>query len=113
MPGIDEQNNSKTLESIEVVQNDSQLNSSNSKMTDSELVSTPIPIRKFGDVKSEILGTPVFKHVSLYTKRPAHENFSKGMVDMIDHENLPNSIGTFKKLKEILKDVRKTINNLL
>lgn len=35
------------------------------------------------------------------------------MVDMIDHENLPNSVGTFKKLKEILIDVRTTLNNLL
>lgn len=69
--------------------------------------------RKFGDVKTEVLGTPVLKRFSTYENRPTHEHFAKGMVDMVDHENLPNSVGTFKKIKEILKDVRKTLNNLL
>lgn len=69
--------------------------------------------RKFGDVKTEVLGTPVLKRFSSYENRPTHESFAKGMVDMVDHENLPNAVGTFKKIKEILKDVRKTLNNLL
>lgn len=68
---------------------------------------------KFGDVKSKVLGTPILQRFSNYENRPTHANFAKGMVDMIDHENLPNSVGTFKKIKEILNDVRKTLNNLL
>lgn len=69
--------------------------------------------RKFGDVKSEVLGTPVLKHFSSYVTRPTHEKFAKGMVDMVDHENLPNAVGNFKKLKEILKNVRETLSNAL
>lgn len=84
-----------------------------STTNNSEFESPACKKRKFGDVKSETLGTPVLKHVSSYENRPNHENFAKGMVDMIDHENLPNAVGTFKKLKEILKDVRKTLNNIL
>lgn len=83
-------------------------------ISNSESTSTPSSSsRKFGDVKSEVLGTPVLQRFSTYENRPTHEKFAKGMVDMIDHENLPNSVGTFKKLKEILIDVRTTLNNLL
>lgn len=110
---IDEQNNSKSFESCIDTQNDFQTNFSNSKTMDNELTLTPTSKRQFGDVKSEILGTPVLKNFSSYGNRPTHENFAKGMVDMVDHENLPNAIGTFKKLKEILKDVRKTIKDLI
>jgi len=113
VPEIDEQNNSKSFESCIDTQNDSQTNFSDSKTMDNELTSTPTSKRQFGDVKSEILGTPVLKNFSSYGNRPTHENFAKGMVDMVDHENLPNAIGTFKKLKEILKDVRKTIKDLI
>ncbi|XP_022168152.1 zinc finger CCHC domain-containing protein 8 homolog [Myzus persicae] len=113
VPGIDEQNMSMSLESSADTQNDSQSNVSNSMKIDNELVLTPTSKRQFGDVKSETLGTPVLKNFSSYGNRPAHEHFAKGMVDMVDHENLPNAIGTFKKLKEILKDVRQTIKDLL
>lgn len=87
--------------------------SSLSTTNNSEFESPVCKKRKFGEVKSEILGTPVIKHVSPYTNRPKLENFAKGMVDIVEFENLPNSVGTFKKLKEILKDVRKTLNNIL
>jgi len=113
VPAIDEQNMSMSFESCADTENYSQSNDSNSIKMDNELVLTPTSKRQFGDVKSETLGTPVLKNFSSYGNRPAHEHFAKGMVDMVDHENLPNAIGTFKKLKEILKDVRKTIKDLL
>lgn len=110
---VDVKNVSMSIESSADTQNDSQSNVSNSKTIDNELGLTPTSKRKFGDVKSETLGTPVLKKFSSYGNRPTHEHFAKGMSDMVEHENLPNAIGTFKKLKEILKDVRKTINDLL
>lgn len=113
VPGIEVKNVSMSFESSADTQNDSQSNVSNSKMMDNELVSTPTLKRKFGDVKSETLGTPVLKNFSSYGNRPTHEHFAKGMSDMVEHDNLPNAVGTFKKLKEILKDVRKTIKDLL
>ncbi|XP_050527777.1 zinc finger CCHC domain-containing protein 8 homolog [Daktulosphaira vitifoliae] len=69
--------------------------------------------KQFSELKCEFVGTPVLKRFSSYENRPDHDKFSKGMVDIIDHENLPNATGTFSKLKEILKDVRKTLNSLL
>lgn len=108
----DEQNNSEVCVEPEESINDKSL--SNSTTSGSGSISTPLSSkRKFGDVKSEILGTPVIKHFSSYENRPTHEHFSKGMVDLIDHENLPNAVGTYKKLNEILKDVRKTMSNSL
>jgi len=102
-----------SIENSADTQNDSHSNISISKNVDNDLNLTPISKRQFGEVKSETLGTPVLKNFSSYGNRPAHEHFAKGMADMVEHENLPNAIGTFKKLKEILKDVRKTIKDLL
>lgn len=86
----------------------------NESQSSSSDLKTPSTLkRKFGDIKSEILGTPILKHFSAYKTRPGHANFAKGMVDMIDHENLPNAVGTYKTMKELLKDVRKTLNNEL
>ncbi|XP_015364683.1 PREDICTED: zinc finger CCHC domain-containing protein 8 homolog [Diuraphis noxia] len=110
---IDEHNISIPIESNSDTQNNSKSNVSSSIKIDDELNLTPTTKRQFGEVKSETLGTPVLKNFSSYGNRPAHEHFAKGMVDMVDHENLPNATGTFKKLKEILKDVRKTIKDLL
>lgn len=109
---MDEQNNSNTSENVE---SKDDMNDTRSVTSESETFSTPTITlkRKFGDVKCEVLGTPVLKHFSPYENRPTHEKFAKGMVDLVDHENLPNSVGTFAKIKEILKDVRKTLNNLL
>lgn len=113
---IDDQSNSDTFESgvdTKDYVNDTQLSLSNSLNSENESISLNSSVkRKFGDVKSELLGTPVLKHVSSYSNRPTHANFAKGMFDMINHENLPNATGNFKKIKEILKDVRKTLNNL-
>lgn len=106
-------NNSENCANTEESVDDNS-NSSNSLNSDCNVFLTPVSVkRKFGEVKSELLGTPVLKHFSPYENRPTHAHFAKGMVDMIDHENLPNAVGTFEKLKEILKDVRKTMNNLL
>jgi len=111
---IDDKNKSEKCEDTNDSVNDIKLNLSNTINSKNEVLSTPSGIkRKFGDIKSEMLGTPILKHFSTYKNRPTHENFAKGMVDIVEHENLPNSVGTFSKLKEILKDVRKTLNNLL
>jgi len=93
---------------------DAQSSLSSSLNADSRSVSTTSSMkRKFGDVKSEVLGTPILKRFSTYENRPTSANFAKGMADMIEHENLPNAVGTFKKIRDILSDVRKTLNNLL
>lgn len=99
-----------TIESV----NDTQISLSNSINAENKLnLTASSSKRKFGDVKSEVLGTTVLKHFSPYENRPTHDHFAKGMVDMVNHENLPNAVGTFKKIKEILKDVRETLKNLL
>ncbi|XP_050435231.1 zinc finger CCHC domain-containing protein 8 homolog [Adelges cooleyi] len=67
--------------------------------------------RKYGELKNEISGTPVLKRFSPYANRPSHEKFAKGMVDIIEHDTLPGAVGTFNKLKEILKDVRIKLDN--
>lgn len=99
-----------TIESV----NGTQLSLSDPINADNESVLTPSSSkRNFGDIKCEVLGTPVLKRFSIYENRPTHDHFAKGMVDLIDHENLPNAVGTFKKIKDILKDVRETLKNLI
>jgi len=116
---VDEQSHSDTVQSFDdrldlSVNSDAQSSLSSSLNVDSGSVSTTSSVkRKFGDVKSEVLGTPILKRFSTYKRRPTSASFAKGMVDMIEHENLPNAVGTFKKIKDILNDVRKTLNNLL
>lgn len=92
--------------------NDTQLdtNTSTSISSEGNLVANSSN-KSFGSIKNETLGTPVLNRFSLYENRPSHDSFSKGMVDMVDHENLPNATGTFAKIKEILKYVRKKITD--
>lgn len=103
----------KSINETKVSLNDSQSEANISISTNSGLVSseTPTSSNKSNDLKNETLGTPVLKRFSAFVNRPSHGSFSKGMVDMIDHENLPNATGTFSKIKELLKYVRKKLES--
>lgn len=59
-----------------------------------------------------VLGTPVLKQVSPFSNLPTNDQFSKGVSDVINFENLPDSTGKYEKMKVLIGKVRKTITKL-
>ena len=55
---------------------------------------------------SREMGTPVSIRFSPYSSLPSREKFGDGMGDMLHFENLPNTTGTFQKMKSLLLKVR-------
>uniref|UniRef100_A0A146MBS3 Zinc finger CCHC domain-containing protein 8 n=1 Tax=Lygus hesperus TaxID=30085 RepID=A0A146MBS3_LYGHE len=65
----------------------------------------------FGRVISVEMGTPSLKIHSPFTSLPPTEAFSKGISDVINFENLPNSTGKYENnLKDVLKSVRQKLS---
>ncbi|XP_054724740.1 zinc finger CCHC domain-containing protein 8 homolog [Uloborus diversus] len=58
------------------------------------------------------LGTPSLSRHSSYTKLPDYELFSKDVTSHINFENLPNSTGTFQRIKGVLKKVKEKMKFL-
>lgn len=58
-----------------------------------------------------IEGTPLLKF-SVYEKLPVGDNFKKGVSDVINFENLPDSTGKYEKMKDLLKNVRVKMDKL-
>ena len=59
-----------------------------------------------GHCRHQEMGTPVSIRFSPYSALPDREKFSRDMGEMIPFENLPNSTGTFQKMKSLLDKVR-------
>ncbi|XP_076160121.1 zinc finger CCHC domain-containing protein 8 homolog isoform X2 [Ptiloglossa arizonensis] len=65
-----------------------------------------------GSIKSVDLGTPVLQSASPYSKLPSHEKFSKDICDVINYENLPDSMGRYEQITGVLQRVRNTLAQL-
>lgn len=70
------------------------------------------PKSTLGKVKSVDLGTPVLKSVSPYSTLPASSSFSQDVCDVINFENLPDSVGKYEKMSGILRKVRSAISRI-
>lgn len=53
------------------------------------------------------VGTPVAIRHSSFSSLPDRDKFAKGMGDLELFENLPNSTGTFQKMRSLLEKVRR------
>lgn len=58
-----------------------------------------------------IAGTPILKF-SIYDKLPVGDNFKVGVSDVINFENLPDSTGKYEQMKDVLKNVRRKMEEL-
>ncbi|XP_055837496.1 zinc finger CCHC domain-containing protein 8 homolog [Episyrphus balteatus] len=58
-----------------------------------------------------VLGTPLLKF-SPFDKLPCGDNFKVGVSDVINFENLPDSTGTYEKMKGVIKKVRTIVTKL-
>ena len=54
------------------------------------------------------VGTPVAIRHSSFSSLPDREKFAQGMGDLELYENLPNSTGTFQKMRSLLEKIRRT-----
>ncbi|VVD04414.1 unnamed protein product [Leptidea sinapis] len=70
------------------------------------------PEQKTGDVKKTVYGTPVLNVASPYLKLPSGDKFAKDICDVIYFENLPNSVGKYKKITGLLKKVKSEVEKI-
>lgn len=54
-----------------------------------------------------VVGTPVAIRHSSFESLPDRNKFAKGMGDLELYQNLPNSTGTFQKMRSLLEKVRR------
>ncbi|XP_055629060.1 zinc finger CCHC domain-containing protein 8 homolog [Toxorhynchites rutilus septentrionalis] len=81
------------------------LNMDEIKMTKAPFVDDPASM----GLKTMSLGTPILTAFSPFNKLPCGEAFSKGVSDVINFENLPNSTGKYERMKSLLTKVRNVI----
>ncbi|XP_055603498.1 zinc finger CCHC domain-containing protein 8 homolog [Uranotaenia lowii] len=60
-------------------------------------------------LKTMSLGTPILTSFTPFNRLPCGEAFSKGVSDVINFENLPNSTGKYERMKSLLSKVRTVI----
>ncbi|KAG8187551.1 hypothetical protein JTE90_008437 [Oedothorax gibbosus] len=72
---------------------------------------TPID-QKLSISLSQSPGTPILKQGNPFEKLPAADKFAQGITDHLLFENLPESVGTFDKMRGILSDVQKKLQNI-
>lgn len=114
-------------ELLEQLESNTSLNTSNLSVAESNVLSVQSPTH--GDDEAHnapapaeiakpvvfkgpsIEGTPLLKF-SVYEKLPVGDNFKKGVSDVINFENLPDSTGKFEKMKDLLKNVRVQMDKL-
>ncbi|XP_045491453.1 zinc finger CCHC domain-containing protein 8 homolog [Colias croceus] len=70
------------------------------------------PDMRTGIVKTTEYGTPVMNIVSPYMKLPSDDKFAKDICDVIQFENLPNSVGKYKKISSLLKKVKSEVDRI-
>lgn len=63
--------------------------------------------------KMVALGTPSLSRHSPFVKLPDYEKFSKDVSAHLPFENLPNSTGTYEKMKNVVKKVREKLSSLM
>ncbi|GBM63238.1 Zinc finger CCHC domain-containing protein 8 [Araneus ventricosus] len=63
--------------------------------------------------KQMTLGTPSLSRHSSYQKLPDYEKFAQNVTSHINFENLPDSTGTYEKMKKVLKKVKEKFNALM
>lgn len=80
-------------------------NSTDERISDSEKPSTSA-------IKTSVLGTPILKSNSPYSRLPNMDNFTKDVSPVINFENLPNSTGKYEQMTGVLQKVRTKLKDL-
>ncbi|KAJ6642374.1 Zinc finger CCHC domain-containing protein 8 like [Pseudolycoriella hygida] len=62
--------------------------------------------------KETVSGTPVIKSFSPFINLPNSQNWRQGVTDVLDFENLPESIGKYEKMRTLLGKVREKVKKI-
>lgn len=62
--------------------------------------------------KETVCGTPVIQAVSPFSNLPNSEKWREGVTDVLDFENLPESIGKYEKMRTLLEKVRVKVKKI-
>lgn len=62
--------------------------------------------------KETVCGTPVIQGVSPFNNLPNSEKWREGVTDVMDFENLPESIGKYEKMRTVLEKVRVKVKKI-
>ncbi|KAG4076897.1 hypothetical protein HA402_015884 [Bradysia odoriphaga] len=62
--------------------------------------------------KETVGGTPVIKGVSPFGNLPQSEKWREGVSDVLDFENLPESIGKYEKMRTLIEKVRVKVKKI-
>lgn len=80
--------------------------------TPTEDFATPLPATPMNSSKHSVSGTPLIQSVSPYSTIPVGANWSVGVSEIIDFENLADSTGKFEQMKSLIKRVRVAVKEL-
>lgn len=67
---------------------------------------TPKMPKVNGRLRETVNGTPLIQQISPFSNLPSSDKWSIGVSDVIDFENLPDAVGTYRKMSEIIQKVR-------
>jgi zinc finger CCHC domain-containing protein 8 len=77
---------------------------------DCEKNETPsVPAALISKVLKTDYGTPILESCSPFSKLPNSEQWSKGVSDVINFENLPDSTGKYERMKSLIVKVREHV----
>lgn len=75
--------------------------------------SVPVETSKSVLVSKQVVeGTPLLKSASSFDKLPEGDKWSVGVSDVINFENLPDSVGKYEKMKLLLKKVGSAVRQI-
>ncbi|XP_035225140.1 zinc finger CCHC domain-containing protein 8 homolog [Stegodyphus dumicola] len=111
------------LESVATPENSNDISSFSESSSNFDRIETKVSTPEYsspdqGENKSNkskfvMLGTPSLSRHSSYSKLPDYERFSENVSPHLSFENLPNSTGTYEKMKCVLKKVKDKLNSFM
>ncbi|GFQ80930.1 zinc finger CCHC domain-containing protein 8 [Trichonephila clavata] len=63
--------------------------------------------------KRMTLGAPSLSRHSSFSKLPNYDKFSKNVASHMNFENLPNSTGTYERMRKVIKKVKDKIHSFM
>lgn len=87
-------------------------NESITEPSESATPTTSVAEKKQLSSKQIVEGTPLLKSDCPFDKLPDGDKWAVGVSDVINFENLPDSVGKYEKMKVLIKKVQKVVKKI-